>query len=216
MRDRGEIRTAIRYENADYNERFGMIAELFTSFEFFDVENPRHLRTVDDRLNQNWLVGASVSYLGNGKEFANGETVWFSLVGLIPRVLWPDKPAVGGGGDIVTTYTGIQFSQGTSVGAGQVLEFYVNFGSPGVVIGFFLLGMMIKLFDSNAAHALIASNFRKFIIWVLAGLGFLQAGGNLVEVTTSVVAGIASGLVISVLVSQRASLRRTAMTVSGT
>ncbi len=47
----------------------------------------------------------------------------------IPRALWPNKPVVGGSGDLVSTYTGIRFADGTSVGIGQVLESFVNFGT---------------------------------------------------------------------------------------
>ncbi|MES2604941.1 MAG: hypothetical protein V4603_08390 [Pseudomonadota bacterium] len=203
MRDRSDIRNAIWEQNAQYSERFGMIADLFTNFEFFDRHNPNHLKTIDDRLNQNWLVGMAIPYVGTRVDFANGETIIFSFVALVPRAIWPSKPQIGGGGNVVTTYTGIRFDATTSVGAGQVLEFYVNFGRPGVYIGFFLLGMLIKTFDSRAARGLMRHDFRAFLVWLLAGLGFLQAGGNFVEVTTSVVASIASGLMIILLVRRR-------------
>ena len=49
----------------------------------------------------------------------------------------------GGGGTIVQDFTGIEFADGTSVGAGQVLEFYVNFGTWGVIGGFLLFGWLI-------------------------------------------------------------------------
>jgi hypothetical protein len=59
---------------------------------------------------------------------------------MIPRVLWPDKPAVGGGGDIVSQFTGVQFARGTNIGPGQVLGFYMNFGIWGVIGGVCCLG----------------------------------------------------------------------------
>ena len=74
-------------------------------------------------------------------DFAYGGTV--PLWGFVPRALWPDKPAVGGGGSLVSEYTGIPFGEGTSVGAGQVLELYVNFGIPGVLAGFTGLGFLL-------------------------------------------------------------------------
>jgi hypothetical protein len=207
MRDRNEIRETIWLEQADYSVRLKQVSKLLTDFEFFDTGNPDHLISIDRRLNQNWLVGAAIQYTGGGtKEFAHGETMWFALIALVPRAVWPDKPAVGGGGDIVTDYTGVMFSEGTSVGAGQVLEFFVNFGTWGVVFGFIVLGAAMRQFDARAASAMASQDYRRFLIWFLPGLGFLQAGGNLVEVTTSVGAGIAGALIVGKVLERR--LRR--------
>ena len=88
-------------------------------------------------MNQNQLVGAAVQYLESGyAPFATGDTLIQSALAIIPRAIWPDKPVFAGSPGLVTQYTGIQFAAGTSVGVGQVLEFYINFGSPGVVGGF--------------------------------------------------------------------------------
>lgn len=207
MRDRNEIRETIWYEQADYSVRLKQVSKLFTDFEFFDSENPEHLISIDKRLNQNWLVGSAAHYVGEGnKEFAYGKTMWFAVVALIPRAIWPDKPAVGGGGDIVADYTGIVFAENTSVGSGQVLEFFINFGVWGVVLGFVLLGAAMRQFDARAASALIRQDYKKFLLWFLPGLGFLQAGGNLVEVTTSVGAGVAGALIVGKIIERR--LRR--------
>lgn len=207
MRDRGEIRQTIWHEQADYSVRLTQVSKLFTDFEFIDTENPDHLIAIDKRLNQNWLVGSAVDYMGEGKkDYAYGETLLFAVAALIPRFLWHDKPAVGGGGSLVTDYTGIVFGSNTSVGAGQVLEFYVNFGTWGVVFCFILLGAALRQFDARAASAMIRQDYKKFLVWFLPGLGFLQAGGNLVEVTTSVGAGIAGALIVGKIIERR--LRR--------
>ena len=85
--------------------------------------------------------------------FAYGATVppW----ALIPRAVWPDKPDVAGSGDIVSEFTGIRFAEGTSVGVGQVMEFYVNFGIPGVLIGFFGLGYLLMWLDQGIMRSLL-------------------------------------------------------------
>lgn len=207
MRDRDEIRESIWYEQVGYGKRLEQVSKLFTDFEFFDTDNSDHLISVDRRLNQNWLVGSATQYIGGGnKEYAYGETLWFALIALIPRAVWPNKPAVGGGGDIVSDYTGIMFAEQTSVGAGQVLEFFVNFGTWGVVFGFIVLGSAMRQFDARAASAMVRQDYKKSLIWFLPGLGFLQAGGNLVEVTTSVGAGIAGAFIAGKVIERR--LRR--------
>ena len=89
-------------------------------------------------------------------ELSYGTTV--PLWALIPRAIWPDKPAVGGGQDLVAEFTGIKFEEGTSVGAGQVLEFYMNFGMPGVLAGFAVLGFILMRLDQVVMRALAMRN----------------------------------------------------------
>src|SRR5262249_11549055 len=139
-----------------------------------------HVEALDERLNQNWLVGAAVMYHEDGfSPFAYGATV--PLWAFIPRAVWPDKPDIGGGGSVVSDFTGIQFAEGTSVGAGQVLEFYVNFGIPGVLVGFFGFGYLLMRLDRGIMSSLAASDTRAFLVRAMPGLVLLNPGGNLLE-----------------------------------
>ena len=129
---RNEIRDVIWYQNAGIMRRLDRVSTLVTDFQLLDLSNESHLNALDLRLNQNYLVGAGVMRHREGEtELLYGATVPYWA--LIPRAIWPDKPAVGGGGDLVAQFTGINFAEGTSVGVGQVLEFYMNFGMPGVL-----------------------------------------------------------------------------------
>ena len=196
MRDRSDIRESFWYEQIGYSDRMDHISRLMTDFEFFSVENENHLNYIDLRLNQNMLVGESINYMEyGGIPFLNGETILTAFIALIPRIIWPGKPEVGGGGDLVTLYTGIQFAENTSVGAGQVLEFYINFGWWGTVFCFMAFGLVVRYFDIQAASAIRKGNYTKMIFWFLPSIGFIQAGGNFAEVTTTVIASLGSAYV---------------------
>jgi hypothetical protein len=133
-------------------------------------------------------VGAAVNMLETTGQFARGETIIDAFLGLIPRVIWPNKPIRAGSGDLVTRFTGIEFAEGTSVGIGQVMEFYGNFGREGVVIGLFLIGLVVGTADRMAGWYLAAGDWKRFAAWYLPALGMLQTGGSLFELLTSTVA----------------------------
>jgi predicted membrane channel-forming protein YqfA (hemolysin III family) len=208
MRDRKEIREVV-WGGASIVDRFHRMFSTLGDLEWFDPYDNTHLFRIDDRLNQNYLVGTSVLYLGTGFErFAAGETLWHAVVALVPRAIWPGKPLVGGSGDLVSRFTGIEFAQGTSVGVGQVLEFYVNFGTAGVAVGFLFLGIVITVFDSMAWLYLQKGDWQTFTLWYLPAIGLLQAGGSLAEVTASTGAGLATALLVNRYVLPRLGGRR--------
>jgi hypothetical protein len=196
MRDRVVIREVVWNDGA-LTDRALSVADSIRRFEPFDLTNPEHLRRVEDRLNQDWLVGTASYYLqGRPDEFARGATLIAAIEAVIPRALWPDKPVVGGSGDLVSRYTGLRFAEGTSVGAGQVMEAFVNFGVDGVVVVFFVLGVVIVTVDRWAAFRLSRGDGNGFAVWYLPGLCLLQIGGSLSEVTA---AAAASFLMVFVL-----------------
>jgi hypothetical protein len=187
MGQRTGIREVVWQEQATLFDRLDRVSTLVTQFQRLDLNLPAHMIAIDDRLNQNRLVGAAVLRHESGSsDFAYGGTV--SLWALIPRAIWPDKPAVGGGGSIVTDFTGIQFAEGTSVGAGQVLEFYVNFGVPGLVIGFAVLGFILMWLDQGIMRAFAADDIRGLALRAMPGLTLLQPGGNLLEIIVAAAA----------------------------
>ncbi len=210
MGQREAIRDVVWYERASFLDRVEQVSRIITDFRLLDLSSDTHLAALDDRLNQNALVGAAVAEHQAGfYDLAYGGTV--PLWGFIPRVLWPDKPAVGGGGTLVTQYTGIPFEEGTSVGAGQVLEFYVNFGILGVVVGFAGLGFLLMWLDIGLMRAFAAGDLAGVLLRALPGLSLLQPGGNLLEILVALVGATLCAVVLlySGVLGRAAPLHRT-------
>jgi hypothetical protein len=213
MRDRGEIRNLV-WGGAPVSQRADQLVETMTNFEWFDPENQFHRMQIDRRLNQNWMVGAAAERFDQDQQdYAGGETLLWGFIALIPRAIWPDKPIVGGGGDLVSRFTGATFAQGTSVGAGQVLEFQVNFGTAGIVVCFLLLGLSIAWLDRRAGAALVRGDWHRFLVFAAPAVAALQPGGNFAEITTSVVAAyVVAWLVVAGFAAFEERARRRAST----
>jgi len=190
MQERTEIREVV-WGGTPMEERIEQLMKSARAFEWLDLSDPNHLWVIDSRLNQNYLVGAAVEYIKSGYEkMAYGRTLWDALVALIPRALWPEKPVAAGSMGWVGHYTGIQFEEGTSVGLGQVLELYINFGLVGVVVGCFLMGLFIASVDTLAGQRLVAGDWQGFCLRYLPGLFLIECGGSFVEITASSAAAL--------------------------
>ena len=134
----------------------------FVETELFSPWNFASLDLINTRFNMSILIGRMMEYhqmFPDLKEW--GSTLTVIPLALIPRFIWPDKPETGGS-DFVTAHTGIVFADETTVGAGSVFEFFVNFGYPGVFFGFIVLGWLISRIDRRAAHHLINGDFFRF------------------------------------------------------
>ena len=198
MRDRQAIRAVVWAAEA-YSRRLQAVTDTFVDFEFLNLNNIEHLQRIDDRLNQNNLVGMAVAYLASRPtEFGRGETIWDALLAPIPRALWPDRPIAAGSGDLVTRFTGIRFNENTSVGIGHVMEWYVNFGALGVFFGSLLFGIGLAAIDRAAATRVRSGDWSRFVMFYLPALSLLQVGGSLVEA----VSGASGGLVIAFIFHQ--------------
>jgi hypothetical protein len=196
MNERAAIREVAWDPRVGLFDRLDRSLSIISKFELLDLASPIHLDTLGSRLNQNWLVGAAVIYHeSGGASFAYGGTV--PLWAFVPRAVWPDKPQIGGGRSVVSDFTGIRFTEGISVGAGQALEFYVNFGLPGVLIGFFGLGYLLMRLDQGIMRSLASSDTRGFLLRAIPGLVLLQPGGNLLEL---IVGGLAACITARVIV----------------
>ena len=191
MRDRSDIRDEMWDEETTFPERVDRLKKTFTNFEKVDFSSQEQLDRIEGRLNQNELVGRAVVLLENGEvNFAEGATFRQALISLVPRILWPSKPVTAGSGDIVSFFTGLFFAPGTSVGIGQVMEGYINFGIPGVVVLFLVFGTALGVVDVRAARKLHDGDTLGFVIWFAPGIALLQPGGSLVEVTATTAASI--------------------------
>jgi hypothetical protein len=178
------IRGEVWSEDVSIAERASAVGFVVDSFEWFDPFNAEHLDRVDLHTNQNYLVGSAIRMLEvRFVDHARGATIGDAILMLVPRVLWPDKPIRLGGSEQVAYYTGLQFGRDTSIGMGQVMEFYVNFGTAGVVVGFVLMGIVTALVDGAAARRLHQGNEMAFALWYVPGVSLLQTGNTLIAVT---------------------------------
>ncbi len=206
MVSRTEFRKMMWYEHAETSEVIARIFTNFSNFEWVDFSNLKHREAIDGRLNQNYLDGMAVQRLESGTvDYAYGSTLGTMLLGLIPRAIWPEKPEVGGGGSIVTQFTGVAFAAGTSVGTGQVLEFYVNYGTAGVIGGFLIYGWLFGTIDMLIMESLIRGNQKRFLLWFMVCLSLLQPGGNLLEILVSVASSIVSANAIAYILKLKSS-----------
>jgi hypothetical protein len=197
MRDRDLIRGVV-WGGDSLTARVAQVGLTLATVEWFNPYEVAHVERLDDRLNQNYLVGAAVRYLESGqREYAAGETLWLAVAALVPRAFWLDKPIVAGSMGLVSEYTGIQFDAQTSVGIGHVMDLYVNYGTIGVVLGFLVLGTVLAIADRAAGVRLWQGNWEGFALWYLVGLCFMRAEGSLVEVTSSAAAAVVTVQVVN-------------------
>jgi hypothetical protein len=182
MLARGEIRSKV-WGGAEIGERFdATIGGLSQNWQWFDPNDEKQMELLNGRMNQNVLVGYSQEYLSAGKaSFGEGDTILDGFFALIPRVIWADKPLSAGSNGLVTRYTGINFAADTSVGIGNLMEFYVNFGVYGVLVGYFFIGLAIYYLDSKCGEAIGSMDAQLFFLCLVPGQALMNANGSFVE-----------------------------------
>ncbi len=191
MSTRDDIRSSV-WGGGRIEERIeATFGGIFEKWQWFDPSDEKQLDVFNGRLNQNVLLGYSQTYLAAGQvEYAGGQTLWDGVLSLIPRIIWTNKPFQAGSYGLVTQYTGIKVSEGTSVGIGFIMEFYVNFGYIGILVGFYLLGLCVYLFDYKVGQGIQAMNFPVFIYYFIAGQCFMNILGSFVVVGPALVGGL--------------------------
>lgn len=73
---------------------------------------------------------------------------------------------------------------GVDVGVGG-LEFYINFGLPGLVVGFLCLGWLIGFLDLKAASAERRGDLKSVFVYFLPAVAVIQPGASIVEISGS-------------------------------
>ena len=181
FRHRNDIRDQV-WGGAPLEARIGSVIDAVRDFESLDPTNRMHLIALDQRLNQNYFVGLAARRIQLGlADYLEGDSVRQGLLSLVPRVLWPEKPVFAGSPQIVSKMTGLRLSPTTSFGVGNVMEFQINFGIPGVVIGFFVLGWLIGMLDLKAAVAEGRGDLGRVVLFFLPAVALINPEGSLVE-----------------------------------
>jgi hypothetical protein len=191
-----EHRSHLRKEvwgGAPLSSRVDATLDIFQNFQWFDAGDFEQATAVDARLNQNYFVGLAALRIDEGvTSYLYGHTIWEGLEALVPRVLWPGKPVTAGSGEIVAQMTGLRLNENTSWGVGNIMEFEINFGMAGVVVGLFLLGGVLGWLDKKAAEAERCGDFTTTIFCFLPAVAMINPQGSLVEVFSGSAAALAA------------------------
>ena len=178
---RDEIRDKV-WGRKSLEERWNVSSRIIREFQWIDFQNPKHLNALDQRLNQNYFVGLSAVRLQRGVvSYRQGQTLVDGALMLIPRAIWPNKPLRGGSPKIVAEMTGLLLEKNTSWGVGNVMEFYINFGMPSLVVGFLAMGFVLGKLDYWGALAFQQGNFLRLISTALPAFALVQFEGSFVE-----------------------------------
>jgi hypothetical protein len=181
MREREQIREEV-WGGSKLEKRIERIKKIYDDFEWLDLKKEEHIERIDGRLNQNALVGMTVGRIQNNEiQPVQGVTLWWGLQSLVPRIIWRGKTVRAGSMDVASYFTGQEYAKGTSVGLGQVMELYGNFKRWGVVVGFFLLGWLISIWDIRCGQALRQGDWRNYSCYFILLVPLLQPGGSTVE-----------------------------------
>jgi hypothetical protein len=70
------------------------------------------------------------------------------------------------------------------------MELQVNFGMPGVAVGFLILGWLIGRLDYRAAAAEARGDLVKLILYYLPCVALIQPNGSIVELTGGAAAAL--------------------------
>jgi hypothetical protein len=187
---RSEIRGAV-WGGADVDTRIEVSLGAAKDVSMFDPRNPAHLRALDLRLNQNYFVGLAAARIASGKvDYLHGRSLSDGVLALVPRALWPEKPVVAGSPKVVAEMTGLSLSPTTSFGVGNVMEFQINYGLPGLIIGFLLLGIALGKLDRMAAAAEIVGDLGNTFFYFLPAVALIQPNGSFVEMASGAAAAL--------------------------
>jgi hypothetical protein len=189
---RDQIRAAV-WEEASMEERLEASLSMVADFKLFDSANLKQLTSLDERLNQNHFAGLAATRIEYGQvDYLYGRSLWEGLIALVPRAIWPEKPVQAGSATIVSEMTGLVLSDTTSFGVGNVMEFQINFGLPGVIAGFIVLGWAIGSLDRRAAMTERQGDLSRTIFYFLPAVALIQPNGSIVELASGCAAAFLS------------------------
>ena len=103
-------------------------------------------RTIVNRLDNRSIFAQVVYLTPDTVPYWHGETYLWLPSKIIPRFIWPDKPAETGGQAFGHRYFLLDPQDtGTSINMPQIVEFYVNFGTIGVLLGMVVIGLLYSM-----------------------------------------------------------------------
>lgn len=143
---------------------------------------------IDTRINLNNILGRVVT---NWVPDIAIDSIKQLYIALIPRLIWSEKPLLESSTNWVSQLTNQSFSEGTSVGLGNIAELYGNFGEPGVLVGAIVIAFVFVVIDYQMNLSLYNMMFLRAWGFLLVGISLIQPGGVFVKIINKAIISIA-------------------------
>lgn len=116
------------------------------------------------RLNQGWIISATMLNVPYREPYANGETIKTAVfAAIMPRLLDQGKKGAGGQENF-RRFTGLPIQQGTSMGISPLGEAYVNFGVEGGIAFMLVFGIVFSLLYRFVAGKVV--RYPDLMFWI--------------------------------------------------
>jgi hypothetical protein len=139
--------------------------------------------------------------------FQNGKTLAQLVYSFVPRLVWPNKPTIGIGMWLNDNYNNATVLIDSNIGPSWIGEFYLNFATPGVVVGMLFIGIVFRVW-----HELLAGQRRTTVLMVaevvvLKDILFTVTGA-LIGVLNAPLLGVLPLIVMHVVLRLMGEVRR--------
>jgi len=191
-------RDTIRSGSLDALSPFARVNAFVRDFDYVNPAslNPANiLEAIRKRGDASDILAAQVVYQPDFVPYEYGRTIIEDLqIVFIPRFLWPDKPAIAGGSEFVTRYSGLHFDEDTSVGLPYQFELYANGGTLWVIIGLFIIGWLLARLELALFQANLSLPMFLMLLFITGALA--NGAQNLVLLLMIIVIGSVSYFVL--------------------
>ena len=196
MRDREQIREVVWGGNS-LPERIEQLYLTVGNLEWFDPYDVVQLGRIDDRLNQNWLVGAVIDSLDSGDvEFAGGETLWQAgdCVGSTRDLA--EEAGRAGSAELSEQLYGDRIRQARVWASARSSSSTSTSVRLGWCWDSWRWGSSSLSWMSWRGGAWLGRTWQGFALWYMPGLS-LQAGWSFVDITASIGASVVNVLFVN-------------------
>jgi hypothetical protein len=181
---RHEFRQSTGWNEYSLDSSFRFVQLISRETEERGIEWDKLTTSTSDRFMMDGILAHVVSKTPQEIPFWKGETYLPALSMLIPRAIWPGKPALDTGQQFGHRYSVLDVDDWiTSVNLSQLIEVYVNFGAFAMIPGMFLIGLLElfvwRLFDhGNSQNVLRAMGLSVLTGFLIIESSFTLAIGS--------------------------------------
>lgn len=200
---RAEMRSITWNTNADritFSQKLSATMVLLSKYHLFNIFDANDLSLVDGRMNENITLGHVVYNFKKGyTHHENGKTIIDAITAVVPRVIWPKKPISQGDDSLVRKHSGMKLVKTSKYATGTITEFYINFGTPGIFVGMFIIGVCLRVTDTVSFNYLKNHNISGFLCWFIPGWSFVNTAQTITGIFSLVAASVFLSITIMVV-----------------